>query len=149
MANLEPATEGAFTRLAEKPVAELTPEMKLSGKQLYYLLVNTVRGKALTLIRSVEKHHVIAAWKLIKTEYQPDAAGRHTAQLMGIMQLGWDSRGAANTFLDQLTEWERDESKSAKVKVSKPSQIAVLASHAPQSIRNVVRLAAGPASGNY
>ena len=53
MASLEPAMEGAFTGLAEKPLAELTPEMKLSAKQLYYLLVNTVRGKALTLV----KHH--------------------------------------------------------------------------------------------
>ena len=26
---------------------------------------------------------------------------------MGIMQLGWDSRGAVNTFLDQLAEWDR------------------------------------------
>ena len=40
----------AFTGLAERPFAELTPEMKLSAKQLYYLLVNTVRGKALTLV---------------------------------------------------------------------------------------------------
>ena len=42
-----------------------------------------------------------------KSEYKPDAAGRHTAMLMGIMQPGWDIRGAANTFLDQLTDWER------------------------------------------
>ena len=106
MANLEPAMEGGFTGLAEKPLAELTPEMKLSAQQLCYLLVNTVRGKALTLVQSRVKHHGIAAWKRIKTEYQPDAAGRHTAMLRGIMQPGWGSRGAANTFLDQLTKWE-------------------------------------------
>ena len=82
MANLEPAMEGAFSGLAEKPLAELTPEMKLSAKQLYCLLVNTVRWKALTLVRSAEKHHGIAAWRGIKTEFQPDAAGRHTAMLM-------------------------------------------------------------------
>ena len=105
MANLEPAMEGACSGLAEKPLAELAPEMKLSAKQLY-LLVNTVRGKALTLVRSAGKHHNLAAWKRIKTEYQPDAAGRHTAMLMGIMQPGWDSRGAADTFLDHLTEWK-------------------------------------------
>ena len=83
MANLEPAMEGAFAGLAEKPLAELTPEMKPSAKQLYCLLVITVRGKALTLVRSAEKHHHLAAWKRIKTEYQPDAVGRHTAMLMG------------------------------------------------------------------
>ena len=77
MANLEPAMEGAFSGLAEKPFAELTLEMMLSAKQLYYLLVNTVRRKALPLVRSAEKHHGIAAWKRIKTEYQPDSAGRH------------------------------------------------------------------------
>ena len=43
MANLEPVMEGAFRGLAEKPLAELTPEMTLSAKQLYYLPGNTVR----------------------------------------------------------------------------------------------------------
>ena len=61
MTNLESAMEGAFSGLAEKPFAELTLEMKLSEKQLCYRLVNTVRGKALTLVRSAEKHHGIAA----------------------------------------------------------------------------------------
>ena len=56
-----------FTGSAEKPIAELTPEMKLGEKQLYYHLVHTVRGKALTLVRSAEKHHGIAAWKRINS----------------------------------------------------------------------------------
>ena len=71
--------------------------------------------------------------------------------LMGIMQPGWDSRNAAN-FLDQLTEWERRikeyEGESLET-FSDGMKIAVLASHAPESIRNVVRLAAGPAGGKY
>ena len=67
-------SNGAFSGLAEKPFAELTLEMKLSAKQLYSLLVNTVQGKALTLVRSAEKHHGIQAWRRIKTEYQTDAA---------------------------------------------------------------------------
>ena len=41
MANLEPVMESAFTGSAEKPVAELTPEMKLGAKQQCYLFVNT------------------------------------------------------------------------------------------------------------
>ena len=126
--------------------------MKFSAKQLYYLLVNTVRGKALTLVRSAEKHHGIAAWRRIKPEYQPVAAGRHTAMLMRFMQPGWDSRGAANTFLDQLTESERRiqeyEVKNLET-FSDGMKIGVLASHAPESVRNVVRLAARPVSGNY
>ena len=126
--------------------------MKLSAKQLYCFLVNTVRGKALTLVRSAEKHHGLAAWKGIKTEYQPDAGGRHTAVLMGIMQPGWGSRGAADTFPDRLAEWERriQEYEGASLETfSDGMKIAVLASHAPESIRNVVRLAPGPANGNY
>ena len=67
MSNLEPVMESAFTGSAEKPIAELTPEMKLGAKQLYYHLVHTVRGKALTLVRSAEKHHGIAAWKRINS----------------------------------------------------------------------------------
>ena len=69
---------------------------------------------------------------------------------MGIMQPGWGSRGPANTFLDQLTEWERRvlEYEGEILETSSDGmKIAVLASHAPESIRNVVRLAAGPAGG--
>ena len=108
MANLEPVMEGAFSGLPEKMFAELTPEMKIGAKQLCHFLVNTVRRKALTLVRCAEQHHGIAAWKRVKIEYQPDTAGRHTAMLTGVMEPGcWDTRGAANTFLDQVTEWER------------------------------------------
>ena len=105
MANLKPVMESAFTGSAEKPIAELTLEMKLGAKQLYYLLVNKVVGKALTLVRSAEKHHGIAAWKRIKSEYQPDAGTTHS-NAHGNHATCWDSRNRAN-FLDQLTEWER------------------------------------------
>ena len=152
MANLEPAMEGAFSGLAEKPFAELTLEMNLGAKQVHCLLVITVREKALTLVRSAEEHHGIAAWRRVKTEYQPDAAGWHTAMLMGIVHPGWDSRGAANTFLDQSTEWKRRihvyEGESLET-FSDGVKFAVLASHAPEAIRSVVRLAAGPAGGKY
>ena len=144
--------EGAFTGLAQKSFAVLTPEMKLSAKQVCYLLVNTVRRKALTLVRSAENHHGIAAWKRIKTECQPDAAGRHTAMLMGIMQPGWNSQGAATTFLDQLTVWEQRKQEYEGERLENFSdgmKIAVLGSHPPASIRNVVRLEAGPAGGRY
>ena len=96
-ANLEPAMEGAYTGLAEKLFCRAHSREEASAIQLYCLLVNTVRRKALTLFGNAENHHGITAWTRIKTEYQPDAAGRHTAMLVGIMQLGWDSRAAANT----------------------------------------------------
>ena len=85
---------------------------------------------------SRQKHHGIAAWRRIKSENQPDARGRHTAMLMRVMQQVWDSCCAASTFLDQLTEWERRIQECE----GRPSQSA---SHAPESIRNVIRLAAG------
>ena len=72
--------------------------------------------------------------------------------LMGVMQPSWDSRGTANTFLDQLTEWERriqEYEEESLETFSDGMKISVLASHAPESIRNVVRWAAGPASGKY
>ena len=37
MANLEPEMETAFTGSDEKPIVDLTPEMKLGAKHLYYL----------------------------------------------------------------------------------------------------------------
>ena len=62
IANLEPAMQGASTELAHNALAELAHEVKLSAKQPYYLLGNTVRGKALTLVRG------IATWKCSETE---------------------------------------------------------------------------------
>ena len=49
MANLEPAMEGS-TGSAGRPFAGPAPEMNFGAKQLCRLLVNTVRGKALTLV---------------------------------------------------------------------------------------------------
>ena len=126
-----------FTGSAEKPIAEFTLEMKLGAKQLYYLLVNTIRGKPLTLVQSADKHHGIAAWKRIKTEYQPGADGRHTAVLMGIMQPCWDSRNAVN-FLDPLIRSRRrnEEYEGESLETfSDGMKIAVLASHAPESMK--------------
>ena len=147
MANLGAAMGGAFKGLAERAYADLSPEVKIASRQLYYL-----RVKARTHVRSAEKHHGIAAWKRIKTEYQPEAAGHHAAMLMRVMQPGWDSRGVTNNCKDQLTEWERRmqeyEAESFQA-VSNGMKIAVFASHALESIRNVVRLAAGPANGQY
>ena len=85
------AMGGAFKGLAERAYADLSPEVKLASRQLYYL-----RVKARTHVRSAEKHHGIAAWKRIKTEYQPEAADRPTAMLMRVMPPGWDSRGVTN-----------------------------------------------------
>ena len=141
MANLGPAIENTFTELAEKPLAELTPEMRLGAKQLYYLLVNRVRGKALALVRSAAKtsrHRSMETISRLSTSpMQLDGTQQCSWESL---QLGWDSRGAANMFPDQLTEWGTTNPRVRR--------IAVLASHAPESIRNVVRLAAYPANGN-
>ena len=62
------------------------------------------------------------------------------------------TRGAANTFLDQLTEWERriqEYERESLETFSDGMKIAILASHAPETIRNVVRSAVCPANGNY
>ena len=85
MDNLEPAMEGAFTELAEKPLAELTLEMKLSAKLLCCFLVNTVRGKAPTLVRSTEKHHGLAVWK---RKSRPSTS---QMQQDGTQQFSWES----------------------------------------------------------
>ena len=130
MANLEPAMEGAFSGLAQKPFAELTPELKLSAKQEYYLLENTVemvdsRPKR----RKASRHRGMEAYQDRRHTQQ---CSWETCNLVGV------SRGAANTFLDQLTEWERRIQKyggESFETFSEGMKIAVLASHAPESIR--------------
>ena len=121
MASLESAMEGAFTGLAEVSLADLIFEMKLSAKQLYNLLVNTVRGKSAdsrpkrretSRPRSMETHQDRVPARRSWTAHS-NAHGNHATW--------WDSRGAANTFWTNLLSGN-DESKSTKVKVLGPSQ---------------------------
>ena len=106
MANLEPAMEGAFAGLAEKPLAELTPEMKPSAKQLYCLLVITVRG-------TTSQHGNVS---------RPSTS---LTQLDDTQQCSWERR---------IQEYEGESLET----FSDDMKIAVLASHAPESIRNMV-----------
>ena len=86
--------EGAFIGLAEKPLAELTSEMKLSAKQLHCLLMNTVTWKAsCPKRRKISRHR---GMETVNTEYQPDAAGRHTTMLMGIILQARQTRSGTN-----------------------------------------------------
>eukprot|EP00959_Pyramimonas_sp_CCMP1952_P417642 8750074-Pyramimonas_sp.AAC.1 len=95
MADPEDTLDAASGDLTDLKFSVFSPEQQQRAKQLYFLLVNTVRGKALTLVRGAEKHNGIIAWKRIKAEYAPDVGGRHTARLMGILQPGWDQNATS------------------------------------------------------
>ena len=119
---------GTFTGLAEKSFTELTPEMKLGAKQQYHLLVNTVGGKALTLVRSAEKCHGIAAWKRSRpstSQTQPD----------GTQLCSWRSCSLAGTLAVWRTHsWTNSLSGIDGSKSTDGMKIAVLASHPLESI---------------
>ncbi|CAK0896486.1 unnamed protein product, partial [Prorocentrum cordatum] len=150
MADPGDTLDAASRDLTDLKFSVFSPEQQQRAKQLYFLLVNTVRGKALTLVRGAEKHNGIIAWKRIKAKYAPDVGGRHTALLMGMLQPGWDHKATRQEFTNDLTEWETriTEYETERTEtVSDAMKIAVLASHAPKSFRAMVRLVTGPATG--
>ena len=110
MAGLEDALDAAGEDDAAIGMALLSPERQWRARQMWFMLVNTVRGKALTMVRGCEKQNGIAAWKKIKKGYQPDMVGRHTAR-QSILQPGWSREATAQEFMNDLNEWETKISK--------------------------------------
>ena len=120
-----------------------------SSKTLYYLLVNLVRGKALTILRATERLNGALAWRKIRQEYQPEVGGRHNAMLVGVLQPSWSSD---KSFADQLIDWETRiteyESATSDI-ISDATKVAIITASSPPEVRSVVRMVAGPAGGKY
>ncbi len=84
-ARLQPEMQQAGT--AANPIINDTLPVKMQrrSRTLYYMLVLQVKGKALEICRSVVAGHGYDAWRRLRQEYEPDAAGRHMGMLMSII----------------------------------------------------------------
>ena len=132
-------------------MAELTERAQVHSRTLYHVLVQSVEGKALSILMNVEKQNGLEGWRALVEAYQPDLGGRHTSMLMGIISPAWEKVTEAD-FLESLEQWEvlirRYQDQAVDV-VSGATKIAVLMKYAPPALRGALRTNASFMGSDY
>ena len=55
------------------------------AKALWYMLIQTCKGKALRIVSKGEQSNGLLAWRRLIKEYKPKVGGRHNAMLVGLL----------------------------------------------------------------
>ena len=96
----------ALAETADPLLSGMSAAWKILAKKIYILLVTGVKGKALGLLRGVEKFNGFSCWRVLKRHYEPDIAGRHAGMLVGLLSPDWQQRvDSGFDFLEVLTSW--------------------------------------------
>eukprot|EP00972_Heterocapsa_arctica_P073652 10875625-Heterocapsa_arctica.AAC.1 len=69
----------------------LSAEGRQKSSLLFNLLVQLVRGRAMAVVRGVEKANGLECWRLLKQEYEPRQAARYAQMLQTILSPKWTS----------------------------------------------------------
>jgi hypothetical protein len=88
----------------ELELQALTPEMQIRSRVLYTLLLQSVQGRALSLLRLVGPGCGFSAWRALMEEYEPSSHQRRLSMLIGILVPEWP---ANEPFIDCWLRWER------------------------------------------
>ena len=126
--------------IMEGPERILTPQETVKAKLLYNILVQVCQGRALLLIRQVQRADGAAAWRRLKEEYEPDVASRHCAVLSGLLAPVWLPTGS---FIDQLYQWERsvlEYENATRAPLPGTVRCAVVQRWAPPAVKEFLRL---------
>eukprot|EP00439_Symbiodinium_sp_Y106_P052723 s3817_g7.t1 len=131
---LSPAFENYLTqaegRQGPMPLRDMTEQEAIHARTLYHVLVQSVEGKALSILMNVEKLNGLEGWRALVDAYQPDLGGRHTSMLMGIISPSWEKDQAVDI-------------------VSSATKIAVLMKYAPANLRGALRTNASMMGADY
>ena len=132
-------------------LAALTAEARDFARVLYHVLVSTVQGKALAVIRGGERANGLQCWVLLCDEYEPKSGSRLTTLLCGLLAPPWQGlEGPA--FLRALAAWEvearRYESQSQEA-IGEGIKVATLMRHAPESDRHLLRHSASSVGTSF
>ncbi len=85
----------------EITLEEMNEENRHKARLLYQILLQSVTGKALTLLRAVARSSGLEAWRRLNQEWMPYSAIRHSALLVKLLSPVWDS---SSDYMMQLTE---------------------------------------------
>ncbi|CAE7029215.1 GIP [Symbiodinium sp. CCMP2592] len=142
---LSPAFETCLNTAENHPgvraLADLSDQEAIHARTLYHVLVQSVEGKALSILMNVEKLNGLEGWRALVDAYQPDLGGRHTSMLMGIISPSWE-KVTEGDFLESLEKWEvlirRYQDQAVDI-VSSATKIAVFMKYAPAALRGALR----------
>ena len=119
------------------------------AKALWYMLIQTCRGKALRIVSKGEQSNGLLAWRRLMNEYKPKVGGRHNAMLVGLLSPQFDKN---ERFDDVLTRWGQavhDYEAETGDLISARQRIAVITKHTPDEARQVVIQSAAAANGDW
>lgn len=69
---------------------------------IYFMLLQACQGKAFSIVRAVQDHSGLWAWRKLCRECEPELASRHNAMLMSLLAPAWNDKTPLGT---QLTGW--------------------------------------------
>ena len=135
---------------AEVALMRLDEETRLKSKALWFLLINSCKGKGLIVIKTTERHNALLAWRKLHPEYQPKLGGRFNAMLMALLTPMWAQQ--KTPFDELLIQWETDVQEYERQSgddITAIFKIAVITRHAPADYQNLVTSASSDAGQDY
>ena len=130
---------------------KLSPTAVAHGWTLYNVLVQSVEGRALSILMGAEANNGLQAWRMLMDSYEPRIGGRYTAMLMGIIGPQWQNIKESE-FLETLDSWEvlvrRYQDQSGE-EVTPATKCAVVMKLAPQGIRLALRTSSSAIGSDY
>ena len=130
---------------------KLSPTAVAHGWTLYNVLVQSVEGRALSILMGAEANNGLQAWRMLMDSYEPRIGGRYTAMLMGIIGPQWQNVKESE-FLETLDSWEvlvrRYQDQSGE-EVTPATKCAVVMKFAPQGIRLALRTSSSAIGSDY
>ena len=67
------------------PTDQLDPDQQAIAKTLYFILVQTVGGRALQMLRAVPGHNGLEAWRQLVKDYEP----KNPIRAVGLLPQIW------------------------------------------------------------
>ena len=91
---LEMASQTAGSDRAVLPTAQLDADQQAVTKTLYFILAQTVGGRALQMLRALPGHNGLEAWRQMVKHYEPKNPIRAVGLLQQILSPAFRGRAA-------------------------------------------------------
>ena len=121
---------------------DLGEEAELVGRSMYHLLVSTVRGQALALVKLTERGHGLEAIRQLYKEYRSGLNEDHASMLTAILTPKWWKEREKHLFTEVFTQWDvlitQYELVSGE-KVTSNMKTSTIISHGPETVVRMLR----------
>ena len=136
---LDSYMEEAATRPIPVNIAGEPAKTQKKAALLYRYLIISLQGKALGMLRSVDRSNGFEAWRKLCLHCQPQVVGRHMSVLTGLMSVTFGSKD----LLQDIENWEvavdKYEHDSAEV-LALAVRAAIFLKALPSKLQEVSRL---------